>query len=471
LADSLAAAPTAPRLKFLDTTLYAIVATIGIRWLPVAAVAGAASLPLWLLAFLTFYIPLAVATAEFTSRFHGGGSLYGWVRGTFGPLSGFVCGWFYWVSLLPYFAGIIYFLSGLVLSAVGADTHNATLYLTVSLAIACSATAVQFFGLRLGKWLTNLGGAGSWLIFLLILAAAVLLAWRGASATNFLASSWVPSFGFDTAILWGTIVFALSGVESVAFLRNDIEGGIRTIVRVLVVLGIAMVLIYMAGTTAMLVILPKADLTRLSGLPDALHAAFSRVGFPALAGLAIGLFALSQLGGLTAWFGIAVRLPVEAGIDSFLPPLFARRNPKTGAPGPAILLQGGLTIVMVILSQAGEGAAAAYDFLIAMSVLTSTIPYVLVFAAYLSRKRWPESVEAWLPPGGVRTGLIAGCIGMAATLVAIACTLVPSSTDLHPLASFFKIVISTLIMLIIGMCLYWSGARKRLAAPSEHAIP
>ena len=207
-------------------------------------------------------------------------------------------------------------------------------------------------------------------------------------------------------------------------------------------------------------------MTRLSGLPDALHAAFSRAGFPALAGLAIGLFAISQLGGLTAWFGIGARLPVEAGLDSFLPPLFARRNPKTGAPGPAILLQGGLTIVMVILSQAGEGAAAAYDFLIAMSVLTSTIPYVLVFAAYLSRKRWPESVEAWLPPGGVRTGLIAGCIGMIATLVAIACTLVPSSTDLHPLASFFKIVISTLIMLIIGMCLYWSGARKRLAVPS-----
>ena len=44
---------------------------------------------------------------------------------------------------------------------------------------------------------------------------------------------------------------------------------------------------------------------------------------------------------------------------------------------------------MVILSQAGEGAAAAYDFLVAMSVLTATIPYVLVFAAYLARDRFP----------------------------------------------------------------------------------
>jgi amino acid transporter len=338
------------------------------------------------------------------------------------------------------------------------------LYLAVSLLIACIATAVQFFGLRLGKWLTNLGGSGSWSIFFLIIAAAAMIIWHGGSATNFLGSSWVPPFGFDTAILWGTIVFALGGAESVAFLRNDIEGGIRTVVRVLVALGIAMVLIYMAGTAAMLVILPKADLTRLSGLPDALHATFSRAGFPALAGLAIGLFAISQLGGLTAWFGIAVRLPVEAGIDSFLPPLFARRNPKTGAPGPAILLQGGLTIVMVILSQAGEGAAAAYDFLIAMSVLTSTIPYVLVFAAYLARKRWPDSAETWVPPGGARLGLVLGAVGMVSSLVAIACTLVPSGSDAHPWASFFKIVISTVVMLIVGMFLYWSGTRKRVAA-------
>jgi len=461
--DASAAPHPGPRLKFLDTTLYAIVATIGIRWIPVAAAIGPASLPLWILAFFVLYIPLAVATAELTSRFRGGGSLYTWVRDTFGPLPGFVCGWFYWVSLLPYFAGIIYFLSGLVLSAIGADTHNSALYLGLSLVIVGIATAVQFMGLGIGKWLTNLGAAGSWLVFGLIILAAATLVWRGVSATDFLTSSWKVPLNFDTAILWGTIVFALSGTESVAFLRNDIQGGIPAIVRVLAALGIAMILIYIVGTAAMLVILPKAQLTRLSGLPDALHAAFARVGYPALAAIAIGFFAVSQLGGLTAWFGIGARLPVEAGLDSFLPPVFARRNPRTGAPGPAILLLGGLTAVMVILSQAGEGAAAAYDFLVAMSVLTATIPYVLVFAAYLARDRWPVTPEAWLPPGGARTGIILGVIRMISTLVAIACTMVPSGSDLHPLATFFKIVLSTLAMLAVGLLFYWSRTRGRLA--------
>ena len=281
-------AVAAPRLKFLDTALYAIVATIGIRWLAVAAAIGPASLPLWLLAFVVFYIPLGVAVAELTARYQSGGSIYSWTLGVFGPLSAFICGWFYWISLPPYLAGIIYFLSGLILSAAGADAHNSTLLLAISVGVTFIAVGIQLLGLRYGKWLTNLGASGSWLIFLLIIGAALILVIRSASATNFLASSYVAPRNFDTAILWGTIVFAISGTETVAFLRNDIEGGMRTVRRVIVALGIAMLVIYMVGTAAMLVILPEAQLTRLSGLPDALHAAFSRVGFPALAVFAIG---------------------------------------------------------------------------------------------------------------------------------------------------------------------------------------
>jgi amino acid transporter len=210
----------------------------------------------------------------------------------------------------------------------------------------------------------------------------------------------------------------------------------------------------------MLVILPQTELTRLGGLTDALHAAFSRVGFPAFAVFALAFFALSQIGGLTAWFGIGARLPVEAGIDNFLPPVFARRSARTGAPVPAILLQGGLTLFVVVLSQAGEGAAAAYDFLLAMSVLTSTIPYIFVFAAYLARHRWPIISGAWIPPGGARTGKLLGIVGMIATIVAIACTMVPNGIDLHPLTTFFKIVFSTLGALAVGLLLYWLGQRR-----------
>ena len=167
-------------------------------------------------------------------------------------------------------------------------------------------------------------------VFGLIILAAATLVWRGGSATDFLTSSWKVPLNFDTAILWGTIVFALSGTESVAFLRNDIQGGIPAIVRVLAALGIAMILIYIVGTAAMLVILPKAQLTRLSDLPDALHAAFARVGYPALAAIAIGFFAVSQFGGLRRGSALGRACRLKRGSTAS-----CRRCLHGEIPGPA----------------------------------------------------------------------------------------------------------------------------------------
>ncbi|MGD0144072.1 MAG: APC family permease, partial [Rhizomicrobium sp.] len=387
-----------------------------------------------------------------------------WARDTYGPLPGFICGWFYWIALMPYFAGILYFLSGLIVSAIGANAKNSFLFLGISIAISAFVIAFQIAGLKVGKWLTNFGAAGSWLIFLTILAIAFFIASRGASATSFFHASYMPALNFDTAILWGSIVFAFSGAESIAFLRNDIAGGLRTILRVLLISGVSIVFVYIVGTAAFLVILPQSDLTRLGGFPDALRVAFGREGFGHYASIAIGLLAVAQLGGFTAWFGVGARLPFAAGIDHFLPPLFARRNAKSGAPVAAILLQGGLMLVMVLLSQAGSSVAAAYDFLVAMSVLTSTIPYLFMFAAYLKFARAEDVPGAWHMPGGVRAALTVGVVGQCATVIAIACTLVPSSSEAHPLAAFLKIVLSTAVMLAVGLLLYWLAAKRREAA-------
>jgi amino acid transporter len=454
-----------PKLKFLDTTLYTIVMNTGLRWLPVAAAVGPAALPLWLVALVVFFIPLATATAELTGRFEGEGGIYSWVRETYGPLAGFLCGFFYWFGLMPYFAGILYFLSGLLMAALGLDPHNTALYLGFSIVLAVLVTAVQFVGLSVSKWLPSFGTIASWLIFFALAAIALFVAAHGHSATDFRTSSYRLPLNFDTAILWGTIVFAYSGIEAVAFLKSEIEGGMRTILRVLAIVGVAIAILYVVGTAAMLVILPASQMTRLGGFADVLHAVFAAGGIAQLAPFAIAFLALSMLGGLTAWFGAGARLLFAGGMDNVLPPWLAHRSARTGAPIPALVLQGGLMIVMVILGQAGASAQVAYDFLVSMSVLTNTICYVFVFAVYLRLHR--TETAGWRPPGGATTGLVLGVMGQTATLVAIACTLVPSAGDAHPLQTFAKIAIATLAMVVVGVVLYWLAANRR---PAERVV-
>ncbi|HEX3672649.1 MAG TPA: APC family permease [Rhizomicrobium sp.] len=453
-----------PQLKFLDAALYAVIMNTGLRWLPVAAAVGPASFSLWTLALITFFVPLAAATAQLTERFAAEGGIYAWVRETYGPLAGFLCGWVYWFSLMPYFAGILYFLSGLAMAALGLDPHDKTLYLIFSVALGTFVTAFQFVGLAFNKWLTNFGAAGSWLIFALLAALALYFLAHHQSATNFATSSYLPKLDFNTAILWGTIVFAYSGLEAVGFLRNEIAGGMKTVLRVLAVVGVAVGVLYIVGTGAMLVLLPPSQMSRLGGFSDVLNAVFRHASLPTLAPLALGALALAQLGGFTAWFGAGARLPLAAGIDHFLPAAFGKRNAHTGAPVAAILLQGGLMLVFVVLGQAGNTAAVAYDFLVSMSVLTNSICYVFMFAAYFNLSRGAQVPGAWLPPGGARTSMVLAVLGQAATLIAIACTLVPGADDAHPLATFLKIALSSIVMLVAGLVLYWLGSRRRAAA-------
>ncbi|HWA04693.1 MAG TPA: APC family permease [Rhizomicrobium sp.] len=453
-----------PKLKFLDTALTMLAVGVGIRWIAVAAAVGPASLPLWLLAMLVFFVPLCVATAELAGRHEGEGGIYLWARDGIGPLAGFICGWLYWISLMPYFAGILYFLSGLAIGAVGGDPKDTLLYISISVAISLLVTAIQIAGLKYGKWPPNIGTVGGWIVVLIIVGMGAVLGAEGKGATDFLHARYIAPFNFDTAILWGTIVFAYSGMETAGMLRNEIEGGMRTILRVLTIVGLGSLFVYVAGTSAFLTILPQTALTRLGGFSDALLTGLDHVGLGRFAPVVLGLFALSMLGSFVAWFGVGARLPFAAGIDSYLPPLFAQRNARTGAPVPAILLQAALMIGIVILSQAGSSVAGAYDFLVATSVLGATTPYLFMFWAHIKSAGLPPVEGAWVPPGGRRTTLVMGWLGMASCTVAIGCTMVPSSSDPNPLAAFLKIVIAGAAMIGMGLLVYWNAARRRKLA-------
>ncbi len=103
-----------------------IVAVVGLRWITRSARAGESSVTLWILAWLVFFLPLAAAVIELSSRHPEQGGLYAWTRRAFGPVHGFICGWCLWVNNLFYFPSLLLFAAANLLllfgpAAVGAD--------------------------------------------------------------------------------------------------------------------------------------------------------------------------------------------------------------------------------------------------------------------------------------------------------------------------------------------------------------
>ena len=450
-------------LRFWDLALYAAAMGFSLRWIASAAAAGPASLPLWLLAMAGFMVPLVITTAELVGRFPGESGLYGWTRHTLGPFAGFLTGWLYWTCNLPFFSGLLYFIVNTLAAALGPRAVHAVadpwVFAGVASALAVAVGAAHLMGLGAGKWLTNLGSAAGCLLLVALVAIGVTLALRHGPATDFAHASYAIPFNADGAALWATMVFAFGGPEALAFLSDDVEGGVRQILRVLAVVGVLVVLAYMAGTAAMLAILRPEDASRLAGIPDALTLAFSRLNMPALAPAALMLLGAAMLGSYSAWFGVSARLPFVIGVDHYFPAAFARRSPRTGAPTTAIVLQVVAVVALVILGQAGASVKGAYDFLVSMSVISYTLPFVFLFLAYLL-VRGEAAAGVWVAPGGARGRRIIALVGLAVTSSAIACTLVPSPDATDKLAAVLKLVIASAVLIVMGVVIYLQASRR-----------
>src|SRR5580692_11376765 len=222
------AAPTRT-LGFADLFFFAASVALSIRWISVAAAAGPASLPIWGLAVLVFSAPLIVATAELTGRFPGEGGVYTWTGETSGPFWGFLCGWLYWVSNLPFFSGVLVFMLNLLALAMGPAgkplLDQPWLFTMVAVALSVLVGALHYVGLGTGKWLSNIGGAANFVLVGLLAVTAIGVGLRQGSATDFAHADYRPPLDANGAILWATMVFGVGGTEALAFLRNDVRGG------------------------------------------------------------------------------------------------------------------------------------------------------------------------------------------------------------------------------------------------------
>src|SRR5262249_55590763 len=159
---------------------------------------------------------------------------------------------------------------------------------------------------------------------LLMLAAMAALGTVG-SATRFAPSELVPHHDvLATVSLWSALCFAFSGFEVGAFVGQEVKDPHRTLPRGVLVAGALATVIYIAGSTSVLVALPASALSERSGIADAVALSGGRLGLGGLGALTGALVALGSFAGVYSWFGGAARVPFAAGVDRVLPHAFAR---------------------------------------------------------------------------------------------------------------------------------------------------
>lgn len=460
-------APAHPHrvMGFADVVLFYVVTGISLRWIATAAAAGPGSMLVWLGAFLLFYIPLALSVLELSSRQPDEGGLYAWARRSFGDLPGFLAGWCYWTSNLPYFPAVFYFAASNAIYIGGEqwlwlNDHPAYFMCFAFLALALISW-LNVAGLKHARWLHNVGAYGMWIPVAVVVLLGLLRWQRFGSATQFSAAAMTPSFELKHMLFWASLAFAFSGCETASFMSGEIKNPRRTIPRALMVSGAIVALCYMFGTLAVLLILPPGSIDSMSGLLQATSVAASNFGWVWLIPIVAFLITVGNLGAAGGFLAATSRIPFVAGIDKALPPAFGKLHPKYGTPHVSILTQTALGGLFVFLGQAGTSVKGAYDVLVSMGIITAFVPFLFVFLSLISVQKEEARAETMRVPGGRPVAIAVGCIGLVVTLCAIGLAMIPAADEPNKPLAVIKIIGLTAILIGTGWGVFARSRRKR----------
>jgi amino acid transporter len=461
-------------LRLRDVALLYIATTLSVRWVATAAAAGPSALVVWILALMGFFVPLAASVMELSSRYPQEGGLYIWAREAFGDFAGFLSAWTYWMSNLPYFAAILYFGAGAALFAAGERGHRLAgspwYFMTFAVVWLAVITAVNVVGLSAGKWLNNVGSTGMWLSMVVLVALAAVAAERFGVATRFTWGAMTPHLSARNAIFWATIFGAFSGCETGSFMGEEIEEPRKTIPRALLVSGVALALAYVLGTAALLVTLPAGQISGVDGFMQGTAVLCERLGLPWLGVVVAGLLVLGAIGGAAAYLSSTSRLPFVAGIDLYLPPVFARVHPRFRTPWVAIVVYGLAGMLMAALGQAGTSVRGAYDVMVSMTIITTFLPFLALFAAMAWAQSRPAGTDVMRVPGKRPVAIVVAVVGFVTTAAAIVLSVFPAEEEPHKAMAVAKVLVLTAVLVGAGVAVFAIGRRKRRKLLGELSV-
>ncbi len=449
-------------LGVLDLVFLYIAAILGIRWLSTAAQIGPASLMLWLLAVVIFFIPLGLTVMELSSRDSREGGVYLWVKAAFGEAHGFIAGWTYWVNNLFYFPGLLLFIAGAFLylggdkwiALEGSGWYNGA----ISLTLLWLVVGANVIGLNRGKWIPNVGAMATASVFVVLAIGGIWAFTLHGSATSFTAASMTPGFSsFATLTFFATMTFAFAGLELGPVMGDEIKDPGRSLPRAMLVSGVVIAAIYILGTGLLLVAVPEGEINVITGIPQALAAIGERIALPGIAIVGALLVVLSSIGGLGAWFTGVARIPYVIGIDRYLPQALGRTHPKWATPHVALITQGAVASILILAAVTESTIEEAYVMLLDMTIILYFMPFLYMFAALpvLRIKAAGKNAGVSLVPGGTAGLVLCSAFGFGATLLSVILAMIPPEGTTNPQLFVIKVGGGTLLFIAVGLVFYF----------------
>jgi amino acid transporter len=446
-------------LGLFDLVLAQILIIIVADYMGTAVKAGSSHVVFWLLAIAAFFVPLALVVIHMSRLLPVEGGLYEWARIAFNDQIGFLVAWNLWLYVILYVA-----LGGLVTASfvsyaiprIAWIASNKWLIVAASFAVIATTMCIAGLGLRIGKWINNLGAIVFLIVIFALIATPFLNLWQGTLAAYHPLRLVAPPLTLFTLSVFSKMAFgALAGFEYAAVFAGECRDPQRHLPRSVWLTGPIIAIIYILATSAILAFVPPSAEDVVAPVAQALSRGVQAFGLTSFVVPPAMLFLLLYyLATFCAFFTVSTRLPMVAGWDHLVPEWFSRLHPRYKTPTNSVLFLGAATLMVAVAALIGVGPDESYELLLTWSFTFYGIAYLALFAIPIFSPR----------SRGLRPRLwirIAAASGLLVTLLFVALSIFPiidvDSSWLYSL----KIAGVVLGANLLGWMLYRAGQRKR----------
>lgn len=408
-------------LGLRDLVLFTVSAILLLDTLAASASIGVSSLFWWLFLGAFFLIPIGLITAELATAYPEEGGIYVWIRRGLGRHWAARAVWAYWINTAIWLPSIFVLFAGVLARLSGVDL-SLSQQIGVGIALAWATALLDILGLKIGKWVPNLGALFKMIIFTVLIIAGWNYGRTHGFANPLTAEAFRPEWKEGLKYV-PAIVYGMLGFELVSAASGEIKHPERDMPLSIIISGGVVLGLYFLATAGILAAIPASEINIVEGLIDTLALFFAALPFGDLIVLVLGAMALFTFfsNGAT-WAMGCNRATAEAAAEGELPSLFAIRHKKHGGPiGAAILMGFVCTCVLLLYGRVATSNADLFWSLFSFSAAIFMLPYLgMVIAFARLRFKDPGMPRPFRAPGGAAAACALAALCAATLLFAIA---------------------------------------------------
>ena len=479
------ARPTVPtgKRKYISWVALAMMTTgsvASLRSAPTMAVFGLASVFLYVVPGIVFFVPTSLVSAELASGWKGG--VYNWVSQGLSAPMGLLAIWcqfamtiFYYPALLAYVGATIAYVFDPSLASSGVFTA------AIIVVLYWASVAISSRGIRMIAKLASSGTVIGTLIpgAILVIMGIVYLAQGNHSAAPMNPQHLLPAFtGLAGLVLIVNNFLAYSGMEMNAVHVDDMKNPAREFPKSIFLAMILVLVIFIVPALVISWVVPASQISLTAGVMQAFSAFFAHFGLTWMVPLVAIAMVVAMLSGMMAWLAGPSKGLLQIGRQyGYLPPYFQKLN-EEGIQMHILVAQGIVVTIIGLLYAFIPDVSSVYWIFSVMTTQVYLIMYVLLFiAAVMLRRKQPDHPRGYRAPA-----LVLQCVvGALASVLAFLIGFVPPSqfSSSNPLVYALLILAGILVLGLLPPALLYrlrkpswkDPALAATLAPAAAAIP